>query len=182
MLMGDVRSMEDMFSTLIMFSKGEYRIDKRDTDMYKEVIIPSLNKVFGALKSNGVIIDYDSSFKEEEAYAYTDPRISRHIFTNLFSNTAKYTPRGGRVSWGKRDKGIEDWYNVFNTGVSIPKEYIYSIFDPFVRASPAEESGERGYGIGLAFCSDLAKALGERIFAEENIEDGVSIVVTSRHK
>ena len=175
-----VMVVDDMFSTLMLLARDTYDVRKQEIELYGDVIIPSLSPFFTGLKKKKVDIDYGNSF--DEMHLYSDPRLLRLIIGNYFSNTEKYTPKGGRIGWGITENDGENWLNVFNTGDPIPDETIDEIFKPFVRGNDAPKGRETGYGVGLASSSKAARFLGEKIWAEKGRKDGANFFVSIKHK
>lgn len=79
------------------------------------------------------------------------------VFSNLMTNSAKYTERGGRI-WIAADRmGPEVMVSVRDNGIGIPEESLPTIFDMFSQVDRSIERSTGGLGIGLA----LVKALVE---------------------
>ena len=79
------------------------------------------------------------------------------IVTNLLSNSAKYTQRGGidvRIAATEHDFAL----TVSDTGVGIPPEDHHRVFDRFYRGG--DNLPGDGSGIGLAVVHDLVNAHG----------------------
>ena len=180
LLKESVREFDETFSTLLQLTTDMCEVQKRDIEVYSDVIIPSLEPFFRDIKKKGIRLDYEKSFDFWKAHS--DPRLLKTIFKNYFSNAARYTPRGGRISWGAEMHEDEDWFNVFNTGEPIPDSQIDEIFKPFVRGDYSASDEAKGYGIGLASSSKAARKLGERLWAEKGLSEGANFLVSVRHE
>lgn len=79
--------------------------------------------------------------------ATADEPLLRHIFSNLLSNAAKYSPAGTPVEFRVRREGVEAEFVVKDRGIGIPVDDQARMFEAFQRA---ENVGEiPGSGLGL---------------------------------
>src|SRR5205085_10351857 len=64
---------------------------------------------------------------------YLDADLTRlaQVFSNLLTNSAKYTPRGGHVWLAAERRGEDVVVSVRDNGIGIPAESLHSIFDMF---------------------------------------------------
>ena len=62
--------------------------------------------------------------------------------------------------------GAEVAVSVHNEGAPIPMEERERIFEPFVRAKTAEDTGQHGWGVGLAFVRHCAVSHGGRVILD----------------
>lgn len=96
---------------------------------------------------------------------YSDRRMVEAILRNFLTNALKFTPEGGRVALSaRRDAGADETrISVSDSGVGIDEATLARLFsvDPSKRREGT--AGERGSGIALMFCKDLARSLGGRI-------------------
>jgi signal transduction histidine kinase len=84
------------------------------------------------------------------------------ILRNLVSNSIKFTPAGGRVDvLARKDGGV--LIEVADTGVGMPAETVESLFRLDRRTTTLGTAGERGSGLGLLLCGDLAARLGTEL-------------------
>ena len=91
-------------------------------------------------------------------------RLSQ-VFSNLLTNSAKYTPPGGKV-WLTatiRDKNVE--ISVRDSGIGIPAEALPKIFDMFSQVNRPVERNTGGLGIGLALVKVLVEMHGGTVAA-----------------
>jgi signal transduction histidine kinase len=98
----------------------------------------------------------------------TDARILEAILRNLLSNAIKYTPSAGRirVGYGRDEAGAASRITVDDEGIGMSPEQLARIFTLDSAKKREGTRGERGSGIGLVFCSELARRIGATIEAE----------------
>lgn len=87
------------------------------------------------------------------------------VFANLLTNSAKYTPAGGRV-WLSADLvGGRVAVSVRDTGIGIPAPALPTIFDMFSQVDRSVERHSGGLGIGLALVKGLVEMHGGTVAA-----------------
>jgi signal transduction histidine kinase len=84
----------------------------------------------------------------------------RHVFINLLSNAAKYSPKGGRVVLGATSAPGSVRFSVADEGGGIPAEAIPRLFERFYRVPGQSKPGA---GIGLAIAREIVVAHGGSI-------------------
>src|SRR6058998_1204520 len=123
-------------------------------------------------------VAFEAAVPAEAAHVVADPEALREIFTNLFDNALRHTPRGGRlrVTAERVDGGIA--VAVSDTGSGIPGEHLPRIFERFYRVDPGRSRQEGGTGLGLAIVKHLVEAHGGRVAAESELGRGTTILLT----
>lgn len=95
-----------------------------------------------------------------------DPVQMDRLITNLVSNAVKYTPAEGRVTVRLRRAEGQIELEVEDSGQGIPAADLPHIFDRFYRVHSADQSPEKGLGLGLSFVAWIVKAHGGTIQVE----------------
>lgn len=93
----------------------------------------------------------------------TDLRKLQRIISNLLDNAIKFTPTGGTVSLSALERDHEAVITVRDTGIGIPEEELYRVFDRFFRGEKSRS--EPGSGLGLSLARAFVKSLGGSITA-----------------
>jgi len=102
----------------------------------------------------------------------------KQIFTNLLSNSLKYTENAPTILVKGADQGDRYEFSVQDNGTGFDMTYHDRIFEPFYRLS---RTGE-GTGIGLAIVKKIVEAIGGKIWAESDPEEGSTFHFTMPKK
>ena len=92
-------------------------------------------------------------------------RLSQ-VFSNLLSNSAKYTNPGGRISIEAEPHADQVKICVRDNGIGIAAEDLPTVFEMFSQVDPRLERSMSGLGIGLALVDGLVKMHGGTVRAE----------------
>jgi len=87
------------------------------------------------------------------------------VFTNLLSNSAKYTEHGGRIVLRVSREGPDAVICVMDNGIGIPRPDLERVFDMFSQVRSHQPRGEGGLGIGLSLARSLVALHGGSISA-----------------
>ncbi len=99
---------------------------------------------------------------------YLDADLTRlaQVFSNLLTNSAKYTGRGGKIALAAELQDGSIVVAVRDNGIGIPEESLASIFDMFSQVDRSIERATGGLGIGLALVKGLVEMHGGSVGAE----------------
>ena len=92
-------------------------------------------------------------------------RLSQ-VFSNLLTNSAKYTDPSGQIFLDVIRRPGEVTVSVRDTGIGIAAEQLDAVFRMFSQVDPREERSRGGLGIGLALVDGLVKMHGGRVTAQ----------------
>ena len=98
------------------------------------------------------------------------------VLMNLFENSLRYTPPGGKIVCRSRAEENGIALSVTDNGSGIPLEHLPRIFERFYRADQSRSRTEGGTGLGLAIVKHLVEAHGGKVSAES--ERGAGTTVT----
>ncbi|HWW80129.1 MAG TPA: ATP-binding protein [Steroidobacteraceae bacterium] len=79
------------------------------------------------------------------------------IFSNLLSNSTKYTDRGGTITLTLDCQGSDAVVSVRDTGIGIPPHALEQVFEMFSQVAPGDARSEGSLGIGLALVRTLTQ-------------------------
>ncbi len=88
---------------------------------------------------------------------HADRSQVQRVLVNLVTNAVRHTGRGGSITLRATDVGDDVRFDVADTGVGIPEEYLAKIFDRFVQVPGATQGGA---GLGLSIARTIVEAHG----------------------
>lgn len=94
-----------------------------------------------------------------------DPHRLEQVLVNLLDNAVKYSPEGAELRVRLQPKAGGALLEVQDRGIGLPPEAAERIFEPFTRASNAEERQITGMGLGLYICRNIVEQHRGRIWA-----------------
>lgn len=168
-----IRLVNDLLQLSKMDSK-DYRLSKGWVNFNKfyNHIIDRLEMT----KNDDIIFVRD--IPQENYYVDIDEDKITQVLYNIISNSLKYSPEGGKVTFrvGTIDNFIV--VSISDQGVGIPKNTIGKIFDRFYRVDKARSRNLGGTGLGLAIAKEMVVAHGGRIWAESIDGQGTTVFFT----
>lgn len=109
-------------------------------------------------------------------FVRSDPAKVRAILNNLLSNALKFTTEGG-VTVSLRYSRRVVTFEVADTGIGIPGDKRFLIFDSFRQGDESIGRKFGGTGLGLSICRRLAELLGGAITATNRPGGGSVFIV-----
>ncbi|MEL6765682.1 MAG: GAF domain-containing sensor histidine kinase [Pseudomonadota bacterium] len=105
---------------------------------------------------------------------YGDARRIEQVLINLVGNAAKFT-RSGEIVLSAEVAGGRLVLRVADTGPGIPEAARKRIFARFETGDAVPEDGQRGFGLGLAICREVAERTGCELKLERTRCPGGSV-------
>ena len=100
------------------------------------------------------------------------------VIGNLLSNAAKYTEPGGKISISAEREGDAVVLRVRDTGMGIPRDALFGIFELFTQLNRTIDRSKGGLGIGLTVVRRLVEMQGGTVIAcSEGADRGSEFVV-----
>lgn len=101
------------------------------------------------------------------------------LFSNLLTNAAKYTDRGGNVLLSVEKSCEHVTVKVTDSGVGIAPEILPHVFEMFSQVNSTMNRSQGGLGIGLALAKRLTEMHGGVVMARSNgVGHGAEFIVT----
>jgi signal transduction histidine kinase len=97
-----------------------------------------------------------------------DPTRLVQAIGNVLSNAAKYTERGGRITFAAAESDAELVIRVRDNGIGIPADLMPMIFNLFTQLDSASGAAQSGLGIGLALVQRLVEMHGGSVTARSD--------------
>ena len=108
---------------------------------------------------------------EEPIFVDGDPIRLPQVVSNLLTNAAKYSQRGGHIKVSVAREGATAVLDVADDGIGIPKDMLQTVFGMFTQVDRTLERTTGGLGIGLSLAKGLVEMHGGSI---EAFSDGES--------
>ncbi|WP_337174584.1 ATP-binding protein [Paludisphaera sp.] len=129
----------------------------------------------GAIESTRDVVDLGRhelsvSMPDEPLILDADPTRLTQILSNLLTNAAKYTRKGGRIALTVRREGDEAVATVKDSGVGLAPEMLSRVFDMFTQVDASVMHSQGGLGIGLTIVKRLVELHRGRIEARSEGE------------
>lgn len=108
----------------------------------------------------------------------------RQLLTNILSNSVKYTPAGGNISFSAMElpadhSGISRYlFTIQDNGIGIKPDFQKRIFDPFSRADDHRISGIEGTGLGMPIALNIARMMNGDISLTSEVGKGSKFEIT----
>ena len=139
----------------------------------RELVEAAVQSVASQAAAKGVALS--SHVQEALPSVRADRGQIVRVLVNLVNNAVRHTPRGGRVTVEAHLEGEWIAFQVQDTGVGIPKEYLKRIFERFVQVPGATRGGS---GLGLSIAQTIVQAHGGTIKAESEPGKGSTFTCT----
>ena len=106
-----------------------------------------------------------------------DERRFVQVLTNLLSNGAKFSPKGGRVEVEVALRGESVRVSVTDQGSGVPEEFQDRLFDKFAQADTSDARLTGGTGLGLNISRSIIERLGGTIGFKTGAGQGTTFYV-----
>jgi len=102
-------------------------------------------------------LDFELTLAATPIYLHADSIRLTQVFSNLLTNAAKYTERGGKIRFVVEQVGNEAVITVSDTGVGIPPNMLPRVFEMFTQIERTRPLAQGGLGIGLTIVKRLVE-------------------------
>jgi PAS domain S-box-containing protein len=124
----------------------------------------------------GVTIELAST--EDDVQTLVDRDRLLQVLTNLISNAAKFSPRGGVVTVSLRVEGDVVRVCVIDRGPGIDEAFQRRIFQKFAQADSSDSRAKGGTGLGLSIAKTIVERMGGHIGFDTQSGKGTNFYFT----
>jgi len=155
---------------------GKMKLNLTKTDIH--TVFNNLNFQFSpAAVSKGLEFICRIPQSDNGTYFYTDSTKLIQVLSNLLSNAVKFTSKGSiEFGYKRYDETLE--FYVSDTGIGIPEDHKFKIFDRFYQVDNRESREHEGTGLGLSLSKSYIEFLGGKIWFNSEVGKGSSFFVT----
>ncbi len=112
---------------------------------------------------------------EEDIIVKSDFQLMNIVWSNLFSNAMKFTPKGGKITVTLTRSKRFAKVTVTDTGCGIPEDQLELIFDKFYQCDTSRATD--GNGLGLALVKRIINITDSFISVESKVGEGTAFTV-----
>jgi signal transduction histidine kinase len=176
----------DHLSALVTNLLDMSRLEAGALDLEPEVIAvtdlvaAATRDAASVLREHEVCLDLPARPME----VWADYVQTKRVLVNLLANAAKYAPAGSTITISVEDRSTslacgaetqgEIVLAVRDEGSGISREDLPHVFDRFYRGSGKPVRGQAGSGLGLTIARGLVEAMGGRIWAQSQPNQGAT--------
>ncbi|MCR4427843.1 MAG: PAS domain S-box protein [Caldiserica bacterium] len=117
-------------------------------------------------------------FPPEELIIFADRERLIEVFTNLYSNALRFSPKEGTVTTSIQKKGDFLEVAISDQGPGIPENEMENLFERFFRPQSPNLKAMAGTGLGLYISRKIIESHGGKIWVETQEGEGTTIRFT----
>jgi len=172
------RRMNELIGTLLNITRieaGNIRIDPKPTQV-ANIIQEIIDEIKPEADGKRIKLKLENKSKQEQIK--TDRLLVHEVFSNLISNSVKYTPPGGNILITINERYNDIIISVKDNGYGIPIGDQRFIFTKFFRSTTAMKHDVTGTGLGLYLTKILVDNLGGDIWFKSIKNKGATFFVS----
>ena len=165
------------FLDLSKIEAGRMQWDDREQSLVP-IIQNALHIVQALVKEKNLTVEFNTP--ENLPVVSCDKDRLVQVITNLFSNSIKFTPKGGKITVGVKpvienksdDNPDTVVVSVTDTGIGIAPENHAVVFEKFKQVGDTLTDKPKGTGLGLPICKEIVEHYGGKIWVESELGKG----------
>lgn len=144
-------------------TSGKMKLAVSETDI-SYLVRKRCVEMESSARLKGIILSCNTP--SEPVKAFVDREKGRHLLSNFFSNSFKFTEPGGRIDISVFAENNQCVIKFSDNGCGIPESEIDTIFDRFTRGDSDLNRKHEGTGIGLSIVKELVRLHGGEVCVE----------------
>jgi signal transduction histidine kinase len=171
-----IRLVNDLLDVSHIESGQKFNIEKKSGN-----IIALINNVIKDQKLNTpnkkLKITLDNKCPKELIFDFDADKIYQ-VFSNLISNSVKYSGQEAKIIIGTTCPGNEAQFFVKDFGLGIPNNQKDRVFQKFFRADNISTISTEGTGLGLYIVKGIIEAHGGKVWFDSKQNEGTTFYFT----
>lgn len=176
----ETNRMMRMISDLLSLSRIDNQVGTIDVELinFTAFVTFILNR-FDQIKNAdsdkvySIVRDYQIS----PIWVEIDTDKMTQVLDNILNNAIKYSPDGGKITFGMKTTDTQLIISISDEGLGIPKADLPKIFDRFYRVDKARSRAQGGTGLGLAIAKEIVKQHKGFIWAKSEYGHGSTFTI-----
>lgn len=165
-----LRTQVDHILKAAMLQKKEIDLDLKTLDVHKLLRDTVGNLCLDQYNKN---IQVHFNLDAHNQMVWADALHLSNMLINLLNNAVKYSGQHDVSIWvTTKNIGQNICIQVKDNGIGIPREHQRNIFDKFYRVSSGDIHNVKGFGLGLFYVKEMARAHGGDISVESDPGQG----------
>ena len=174
-----LRSLVEEMTNMNLLRIGTLDLQKTSA-VLQQIIARAHEEITSTAKAKNQFVTLD--IPKNPINVFVDSAKIERVFSNLLNNAVRFTPNGGNITIKTLVKNNENWTQIKDTGIGIPKAELKKIFQEFYQVEDHMTRRFGGMGLGLAIAKGIVDMHKGRIWAEsEGIGMGASFYVVLPH-
>jgi signal transduction histidine kinase len=133
-----------------------------------------INTIDNTVYTKGIII---SNSIDEKVHIPTDENYLKIIIRNIISNSIKFTNKGGTIDISCTKNGESSSIIIKDSGIGMSEDLVSKILSGNEYISTDGTFSEKGTGMGLLICFELAQSIGAKIDIESKLGVGTTFII-----
>ena len=166
--------MIETFLNVERLSAGQMQL-KRESFSPLEIVARCIDRVRPVADRKSIAIQMETL---PQGALIGDRELMEYAFYNLLTNAVKYSPPKTTVTVSGERQKDRVRVSVADQGIGIDAKDTRRIFEKFYRTKTAEQSGEKGTGIGLSIVEQIVAQHGGSISVDSEVGKGSRFTVS----
>ena len=165
---------------------GKMTLDEKQCEL-PDILHELCNMIRPEVMKKQMELRMDTASIRHEAVVCDRLRLNQ-VLLNLLSNSVKYTPDGGTITFGAVEKPSVNAdsamfeFTVSDNGMGMSEEFVQHIFEPFERERNSTMSGIQGTGLGMAITKNIVEMMNGTIDVKSAPGKGTEVKVLLEFK
>ncbi|MEK7635091.1 MAG: MASE3 domain-containing protein [Patescibacteria group bacterium] len=171
----DMAEMIEIFLNVSRIEMGGFQVNTESLSLI-DVIEKTIKIMLPLIEKKN--ITFKKNYSKKPLVMNLDRKVMDAILENLFSNSIKYTHKGGEIKIKVQEKSKEVIIELLDSGIGIPKKEQSKIFTKLFRAGNVTQTKTGGSGLGLYLVKKLVDQSGYKIWFKSKENKGTTFFLS----